>query len=1145
MPKILFNKNDTEANMRFKLDFVEYDEDKTIGAGAIGQVFKGIGKRKNAEDVPVAIKLPATMMYAYRVVEEFEVLKDLAESIIAVNGGRDAHTPYVQLGETNSSERLPALVMPLYELTMSDYIRDFVHQGALLEADRIAIYYAIQLTYLLEGLHRTNSTATDRKLADYYLHTEPGSDETPRLVVIDWNMLKGDSFEERSIEMSLVFGQIWHELFLGRRNLDGVVPLDDQHWIPTYAPESLATPCIGLRFIIKAAIEPSVPGEVFNAEPEALRSSLLALMNFVENPAQIALLNRHSLGEHVRLTELEVKAIQNDLQWRHALSSGSDPVTLDESLKARETALEEARQQTTPDALLGAFESAIDKITEGDSYGAIDDIHVMQKERNVDSITHNRLSRWQLLAEALRDNDRRTEDLMFSERDSLLEIWYALDQEQWVYDRREMLTLQQDRLDDLLKDVAPGGKADSALKQVLNEVQLRLALLDYRELTDPGQRMSMLHQLESLARPVSHVHDHHEEAGLFNSTFDIDAERELVERQKRVRELITTAASAMQSALDAERYHDVEHEYRQARSQLAEIASTASAQVMTADDLHAKLENEVRHLRELASFSLTIKKRESAFSLAWKVKTGIALIQNTSLQDTKKAVARLLYPILEHAKNVIKVAVQAKTMTTVTHTEAYEAYQVFEAYSTTPEFRAIAKPLLTDDFRIERETYFELWDFFERYAQQLVKMSGTIRANPAAVLDFDDHTWKNLLTLADERGINMTDLISEETLQRWRELLSISEIVKQFDDAYEEVIEELEDKANNNVDEFKTEFDDLKQALTNYQGEMEGFLTHSVIATISHMVSAGTARATALDLQQARKHRDDAKRSITQASKLIDQNMRRTLQDYLGELDTLIEELEDPKLSQDFRELAAAARDIENGKLPELSPAERPIERLLQEHAHLRVIAMLQERYWALRIERAKTLAVDNGVTLTDTISQRKQQLIQNLEELEHAFYANEIKRAQSKLDELRALSQGDTLAAVLLAEVIKTWENRFENYMICSESIQRIAKALESESFRIQLTVEGALEMLDILLERMRTCPIDAFTEGLMENWKSAFNAVSEAYQALNEDETQMLSLDEYYREAERRVRKIQQPTALPRQMSAEQTIHNRRRRN
>ena len=740
MPKIVIKSD--KGNNEFQLIEAEYDENHKLGEGAIGDVFLGKAKTIDNQLIEIAVKLPLEKIYSDRITEEFNFLLSLSEIIINISEDKASYTPYARLGHT-IPDRLPALIMPLYNSktgTLVHHVRSLIKQGRLLAAEKMAVKHAIELTYIFEALHKLDKTITDRKLDDHFLTSDHNLDindlSDERLIVIDWNMLKNDGMEERSAEIVNSFGQIWHELFLGRRNVsDKILPLNDTKWIPSFLTENdepilEGSPSLAMRYILRSSIPQE--GFAFGSNVQKLREVLQTLHDVLHRPTAIDQLQYNSFGIYIKLTSAEIEAIRADLRWRHM------PDNLDLFEERRDT-LAIARTQDTPETLRDHFMQMIEAFRQRDSRSALNDIDLLKSNAAFTEdagVTINRLDRWRLLALAFQEHSTITERALAEEHETLIEYWYILDSLAWDYQEDAIETLDNiaTYLDTLSNTVHSQGEAKHGFIQVIQEIDLRLAIHKYLQTEDQQERLNLLDELEQQVATIDHIKDQDEgPKGLFSTTINVEVERQNLEQILNIQNVVYQGTETLAEHILNKQYREAEYSFQTTRSELRELANRASDPGSA--DLIRIFEENAKPLMQFVAFAKVATNPDTTRSLSWRVGKAFQLSTTKALaMKIRQAAVALVDPDLTNAKSAIETAINQRSHTTVCLPEAQHAYTLF---TTDSPYKwhlddYLRHTLFSNnednwiDFQEQLGDYQRLLAFFQKYNDLLLKLESDI-----------------------------------------------------------------------------------------------------------------------------------------------------------------------------------------------------------------------------------------------------------------------------------------------------------------------------------------------------------------------------------------------------------------------------------
>jgi len=1087
MPKIVFNAEENNW-----LDNVAYDEAGYLRSGEVGAVFQGQGQLESGEIIDVVIKIPLSKAKEYLILEEFQILSKLANATARLH--HHAFTPLVQMG-WRDNDQLPVLVMPLYKERLIDRVRKAIDEGKLIEADRLAVQAAIEFTCILDGLHQLGYTCIDRKVADLFLYA--GADGHKSLVVIDWNLLQENTSDHRGIEIGVAIGQIWHELFLGRKSVGDVAPLDDARWQPIEQEVPGGVPGVGRRFILGQTLAADV-SKRFGQDAAQLREALQTLDN---------LLTAQRLGEndfkpdlfkpHLALTSAEARAIGLDLMWRQ---KGADRQS--ELFARRNAAIQAAQSGQDADQL----EQLATKTAEGDYKQTLEDIEVLQAR--ADAALWGQLERWKLLIEALRDRDDRTADHLYQNRDALLDIWLGLDKIEWRYQSPDLLQRYETMLEEIISRMAQTADAREHLGRVLAEIKLRQQVLAFYTQKQPLQaqleRIDTIRQLLQQASYLSGINTPRREAGLLERVLDLQAEEEHLRARLDADKVIQRTVQEMTNLLMSNHQTEANHVYADQHNYLRGIGE---------NDAAVRLERETRPLRELMTFERRIMAESRATSLDWKLVEATRLAKDGGVQHFKleQKPFEWLAPELEQAIVRVMDACHYRTFSLVCHADTIPAYAALTRY----------RELIVQAFHKDREEFEHLLDDYRplyHFYQKYFQPGPTGIAIPAA-------TWPEILRKAREVNANMTDLI-QLTEEEWQDMLNLSETLAQAKQYLNNLEQEFTQRAKGLKQNWGEQVDVLEEQMGKMQTEQrkrtQEVIRQAASAQVAHQISMGLAAAQVFKREEAQKALKAVEQLLNQNSQYLQPTGdKRTLGEQAESLRNAVVDLEH---LPDAGYYAKAHEFLNLSQLPEDADAQMYhdfVTRLEQEARDSYLLRTLQERYWTVRIEKLRTERTYSP--LADVVRREQQELAAQLQQVDSAFQKDNLEQVHNTLNQLRKVHSGDTLADVLAVELIRAWEVRLANYEACQGTIDEIRASLFSPAE--VMNTDGYAALLDWLVWTMRQCPPDAFNEALRQRWDGCFMEVVGRYKDSDPKISKTFNpalFEPYRREAQEKASKI-----------------------
>lgn len=1102
MPEIIFSPDPDPLSLG--LTRVSYEEEHLIGSGIIGAVFRGQGFRQDGELLDVVIKLPETLSSEVLIIEEFNILRNLAAETTRLHGR--AYTPLVQQGR-RKSDQLAALVMPLYSIGLKEKIRSAVNSRRLIDADRLGVRAAIEFTYILDGLHALGHTCTDRKVSDLFLL--PPDDD---LAVIDWNSLKEDSPQNRSSELRIAAGQIWHELFLGLKSATGSA-LDDAGWYPIEHEVEEGAPCVALRFILQQALS-SDPDEQFKGNAGYLRETLQTLQALLmQDPGQLESLSFTAdlLGPHVHLTTAEAQAVSADLIWRMAGASRPS-----EAYARRQEAFEKARVSGD----YQQFEDLSRQIAAGEYRQVLGDLDTLVKRPTISTLLWQQIERWRRLVQALRDRDEHTADWLYQKRGTLLDLWLSLDQMSWEDTPPARLNEARDTLQKVIDGVSEKSPARQQLQAVQDEIDLRLQLQDYQTTRhdtifitqtagmNPALRQAYQNQIAALDQITADIHrlpethylksEHSRPGGLglLEQAIDLAGERERLEGLLQIEQQLSGTYQQMVLQLIEDDIDAAEEVYWEAFERLQRLdgqsitrldlpalpVSAADRAAQTQTSAVKKLKTVTEPLHRLIHFY------RHKDSLAVQLDGKLAEAQRLSLllgkhRDLTDKPFEWLRREIEEVLARINHACEQRDFTTVCNPATLADYQTLYHYQSK----------LPGDMRKQYEQlqgdYDRLRRFFNRYLEQTDGGQATIRAE----------VWHTLFDEAREVNANMTDLIDLSS-QEWQNVLKISAVTRQVQKTVEDLqaqlgddFRDLIDRVDEQVEELKERAGEVSRSNTKYTEQARSVVLQAIKAQVLYAFQAGLAAARVFDLEAASEGYDQGDEALQHLGphwNEVSSDEQQLIRSQHKALDEALQEL---------KGLANLAYYREANRHLSQSPAQLPeevdrvtyaqfsaeIERDAQRQPG-RLLRTLQDKYWAVRIERVRGQEL-GAEALEMRLAKDEAQLANALLQVAQQFHANQISRVRTTLDTLKRTANALNLGTALIREIVRLWEARLAAYTDCLRTAQGVQTLLMNPDDESRIE---PLRLLDHLAQSMRQCPPDAFNPYLLDEWKRAVNS-------------------------------------------------------
>lgn len=286
------------------------------------------------------VRVPLTADADIELIQDFHTIITLSQ--------RASGLPRVALAQPVGSIST-ALVMPIYQMRLSDVIQSHLRDEQYLAAERLAVRAAIDYTYIVESLRELDPprSCISHKTTDFFM-------EDGQLIVPAWHALVDPTPEALASEISL-FGQIWHALFLEHYGTPPLYPYNDDRWQWHNAPPE-GVVSIGLRVLLAAATqmppEERYVDENGQSSHTALRMALRAWQErLMQTPEELDTLDDWALFGFTQTlpgayTRTQVNAIWQDLRWRVHRAAG---LTADNVLSARNLAVSAAREPLPAD----------------------------------------------------------------------------------------------------------------------------------------------------------------------------------------------------------------------------------------------------------------------------------------------------------------------------------------------------------------------------------------------------------------------------------------------------------------------------------------------------------------------------------------------------------------------------------------------------------------------------------------------------------------------------------------------------------------------------------------------------------------------------------------------------------------------------
>ncbi len=313
---------------------LRYDDTRDVLAHS-GETIVYRAQVAGAATADYMVRVPLTADADIELVRDFHTLVTLSQ--------RASGLPRVALAQPVGSIST-ALVMPIYQMRLSDVIQNYLRDEQYLTAERLAVRAAIDYTYIVESLRELDPprSCISHKTTDFFM-------EDGQLIVPAWNALVDPTPEALASEISL-FGQIWHALFLEHYGTPPLYPYNDDRWQWQNAPQE-GVMSIGLRVLLTAAMQ--IPAdqryvdENGKASHTALRMALRAWQErLLQTPEELDTLDDWALFGFTQTlpgsyTRTQTNAIWQDLRWRVHRAAGLNAENI---LSARSLAVNAAHE---------------------------------------------------------------------------------------------------------------------------------------------------------------------------------------------------------------------------------------------------------------------------------------------------------------------------------------------------------------------------------------------------------------------------------------------------------------------------------------------------------------------------------------------------------------------------------------------------------------------------------------------------------------------------------------------------------------------------------------------------------------------------------------------------------------------------------
>ena len=380
----------------------------------------------------------------------------------------------------------------------------------------------------------------------------------------------------------------------------------------------------------------------------------------------------------------------------------------------------------------------------------------------------------------------------------------------------------------------------------------------------------------------------------------------------------------------------------------------------------------------------------------------------------------------------------------------------------------------------------------------------------------------------------MTDLITPESLKQWQQIFEIEKIVETIDEAYEKALDQFQKKIEEDRLTYQEEMEELRKSLRVYQDDFNEAMVQNLQNNINYYISTGISQALKFERDKARDYRRKAHdlktilQELNQNQSMSGYHIDNFLEQLNNQFESLNEIIDDlTKMdASDLAYLQDLARQINYTDEFEQYHDRTEVEEIFARNENNIVVANLQERYWTWRIERIRASMHNNSlVSVAEVVNSKKRNLINYFTLVETHFYNDNVETAKQQLLNIRnEIENDDSLTQILVSHFVENWQNRFDNYDICDTKVKTVAMKIDNSQWVADyLSAETTLEVLKALIERMRLCPIEAFTQGLMQRWQIVFDKTAALYQSFNpKSADQNERLEEYREEARIRARNI-----------------------
>jgi hypothetical protein len=1070
---------------------VNFDPTNSIGRGELGVVYRGLARRLDNTTQDVVIKIPHTAEKSREVETEFNILTRI-NHILPEKG--KAAVPVVAIGSVEGSPG-PVLVMPYYEdrSLLIRQVRGALFQDDVLLAEQIAVHSGIQYCRIMLALRQLvpAQTSTDRKIKDFYVL------DNNQTVIIDWNVLRDDLPEYRLTELRL-FGYLWHELFLERKGQPPFEPYTDLRWRAVWVAQNEQTwrsrglMSVGLRLILArtVAYSSSMQG---TADFEALARILeqwLALITADAPPQSMGTIERlfQQFPDHQpeALHEAEAEAIFQDLRWR---LSGTETDLRDE-------AVQRARQSTSKGIQLA---HKIIQMVESDPRTAIAELDSLNQQAAVRSewIDWSHIQRWQhLLALWQMAADElnapspsiRARDLQDIERRLFLagERLHTLPAD----DSPDQLDEVTHALDEVLEFFAVLNNEDHAMVRAEVDVR-RLAMTFTRELTT-ADMINRLKDMQSILNRSGTPH-YLSRAPIQDGDYENTLLTQIV--HYNIFEEMVHAIATLNDLPSREAY---EQAYRLA---IATAALDGEARWM---------ERRLRPITALAQFLL------SYGGGAWDVKSLIQQPAPRLPTDTTLPARSVLVQEVDHLiQSSLYLSSEATTLDKViddwkilvgdalsTNLQAVNVLIQGIVREARPEWHHIAqlafivrsltahKAELSEMYQIQVDDKLYL-AFNDRRNFYQETLTAVRQLRQSANTDHLRHLL-SLFAKADQLGVDMTDLLGIDLIQKYRDQLNAvinSELQKQIE-VFVNQAQQMSARFSESQTQIITQADHLRENMNEYFESIKSLKdkASAELATLQrHQLELEARKALdSLDPEQVYGFINQLPLLKSDYDALVVLQRSTTLLNCLNQMSNYM-----PTSGFSATSVTGRLREIRDllrqGKINEFNDPrvessffiEKDILKIAQGNSILKDILDL---YWVARLQAMRHSDLDSlSVNIMDKSIEEMRNAQEQLAKLQQLFDENELKQARNVLDQIR--KPVHNLTDSIMSQLVVAWEERIVTLEAYSQQMTKTTAKLSAIRDDDKNMLPYLYRVLqDELLRTIQNCPASAYNRSLHE---------------------------------------------------------------